>query len=163
MMSKVVRGSLGIGPSGCVLVLILSVAGCGGGPVGAEGTYELSGTIEYEGNPIPAGTIMFVPAGGQPKNAAVGIAEITDGHYKTAPGRGVFGGSYTLRLTAHDDNPVPVPDADPSEGPTEQPTPLFPPESEMKVDLPKGQKTFDIKVANIVTPEAPKKRDPRDD
>jgi hypothetical protein len=145
---------------GCSIILASGLAGCGSAG-GAPGTYELSGAIEYKGEPIPGGTIMLIPDNTQGNQGTAGLAEIKDGQYKTVSGRGVQGGPYILRLNAHDDNPVPVPGADPSEGPRARPTPLFPADSEMKVTLPPGEKTFDIEV--VLSPSAARQTDPRND
>jgi hypothetical protein len=135
-------------------LLFAALLGCN--PSGAApGSYDLEGNIDYQGNPIPAGSITFMPDNDAGNKGPAAIAEIKDGRYKTAPGRGVLGGAYILRITAHDGKPVPVPDADPSEGPVSAPTPLFPPDSEMKVTLPAGQKTFDLKV-EVTPPPAPR-------
>ena len=139
-------------PRGAEFLILLALAGCNSSSP-APGSYDLEGNIEYQGKPVPAGSITFAPDEQAGNKGPAGVAEIKDGSYKTAPGRGVVGGAYILRITAHDGQPVPVPDADPRAGPATAPTPLFPPESEMKVTLPAGQKTFDLKV-EVTAPAA---------
>jgi hypothetical protein len=135
---------------GCVVVLGLGHSGCGGA-AGAPGTYEISGDIAYEGNPIPAGSINFIPDEKKGNTGPTGIATITDGKYRTAPGRGVQGGAYILQISANDGEPVEGADA--GDGATVSAgTPLFAPNSEMTVDIPKGEKIFNIKVPTFGPP-----------
>ena len=39
------------------LLVTVSLMGCGGGPV----TYEVTGTVSYEGEPVETGEISFIP------------------------------------------------------------------------------------------------------
>jgi roadblock/LC7 domain-containing protein len=131
---------------GGMLLLGLGMSGCGGDA--ASGTYQISGTIDYAGTPIPAGSVMFVPDEEQGNKGPSGLATITDGQYTTADGRGVVGGKYILRISGNDG--IVTESADSDEGKTiTQAKDLFPPNSEIKVEIPKGEKTFDIKVPTI--------------
>lgn len=60
-----------------LIVVCSLLVGCGkeGGPA----TYPVTGTVTYRGNPLPLGTVMFVPAKGPPSRPAA-IGE--DGKYQ---------------------------------------------------------------------------------
>ncbi|MEN6335103.1 MAG: hypothetical protein ABFE01_12640 [Phycisphaerales bacterium] len=119
---------------GLAALLPLLTLGCSGqsGPA----TYELSGKVLYNGNPVPAGEVSFQPDGSQ-GNAGPGcIATITSGQYKTEPGTGVVGGAYIVRIVGYDGVPV---------GDSAQGKEMFPP-YETKVDLPKEISTHDFEV-----------------
>lgn len=78
----------------CLAALVV-LAGCNRGPK----TYHLTGTITYQGKPVPVGNIMFEPeTGGQP-----GFAKIKDGKYDTSlEGQGVLGGPHRVTITGLD-------------------------------------------------------------
>src|SRR5262245_4915561 len=79
--------------------LIVAGAGCSS----EERLYDVSGTVTFEGKPIPAGIVYFDPDPTQPGSGRQGVANIVDGKFTTADkGRGVAGGSYTLRVTGFD-------------------------------------------------------------
>src|ERR1022692_2654489 len=65
--------------SASFLVLILALSGCG------EKTYNFSGTVTFDGEPIPEGRIAFVPEGSGPGSGG----PITNGHYSVSvpPGK----------------------------------------------------------------------------
>ena len=113
----------------CALAL---VAGCGG----EDRLYDVSGTANYDGQPIPAGIIYFDPddaAGG-----TQGFANIKDGKFTTAvDGKGVRGGKYTVRVSGYDGKPA-------NEAPLGQP--LWTPEYEFKKELPKQNSELTIEV-----------------
>ena len=123
-----------------LLVLIsfftsLSLAvGCGeSGP----GRYDVSGTITYQGEPIPAGAIQFTPDSSQGNEGAAGFATIKDGKFDTAVnGEGVVGGAYIVSVEAYDGNP---------QGDRLAGSPLFY-GYETTLDLPEESTTIEIEV-----------------
>ena len=88
-----------------VLVLGIGLSGCGGksGPT----LVQLSGTILFEGRPIPPGTLTFVPKEGQGPTAT---GTITDaGHFTVSthhPGDGITPGSYRIRIESWETPPT---------------------------------------------------------
>ncbi|MBN9119545.1 MAG: hypothetical protein J0I06_10370 [Planctomycetes bacterium] len=87
----------------CVVASALAGAallvGCGEG----EKIYDVSGTITYEGKPIPKGLIFFDPEKGTP--GTQGFANIENGHYDTSvsgKGKGIRGGTYAIRVSGFD-------------------------------------------------------------
>jgi hypothetical protein len=73
-------------------------AGCGG-----ERLYDVSGTVSYNGTPVPTGLVFFDPDPTQDPGGTQGFAEVHDGKFNTAVGgRGVRGGHYTVRILGYD-------------------------------------------------------------
>jgi len=76
----------------------ICLTGCG-----APSLSHVTGTVTYDGNPLPAGTISFNPA---PSNteAAQGMAFIKDGSFTTRSdgGRAVMKGAYIVRIKGLD-------------------------------------------------------------
>lgn len=118
----------------CVLLaaVLVCLTGC------AEDKLEdVTGTIAYDGAPVPAGVVWFDPAPNHPGNPPQGYAYITDGKFNTAEkGRGVKAGAYLIRVEAFDGKPG-----------NEQPLgkALFTDYQE-KRELPPGKVALEIKV-----------------
>ncbi len=82
----------------CCLGLVVLV-GCGKG--GDVARYDVSGTVTYDGNPLPAGTILFQPAPGN--TGPGGTARIESGKYNTATGgKSPTGGPHIAVITGFD-------------------------------------------------------------
>ena len=80
-------------PCSCLLM------GCGGSDAPA---YHVKGTVTYKGNPLPAGTIQFVPTKDNP--GTTGNAKIVNGQYDTSAegSHGTIGGSQTVIINGFD-------------------------------------------------------------
>lgn len=73
--------------------------GCGS----QEKLYQVSGTVGFNGEPIPAGLIYFDPDATQGTAGTQGFAKINNGQYTTAEeGQGVRGGKYVVRILGYD-------------------------------------------------------------
>jgi len=75
------------------------LVGCGSG----EQLHDVSGTITYEGKPIPKGLIFFDPEKGTP--GTQGFANIENGQFDTSvsgKGKGIRGGAYSVRISGFD-------------------------------------------------------------
>lgn len=86
-----------------LLALCLSgtLPGCGG-----DKTLQVSGTVRFEGQPVPAGLVWIDPDVEQDFAAGQGFARIKDGHFNTAQeGRNVVEGPYLIRIQAYDGKP----------------------------------------------------------
>jgi hypothetical protein len=84
-----------------VFAALAALAGCGGDPL-----YDVTGTVTYDGKPLPAGVVWFDP---DPTNtdAPQGFAYVKDGQFDTAQnGRGVRGGAYVIRIEGFDGKPA---------------------------------------------------------
>lgn len=118
------------------VILAMSLAGCSGTDGASQ--YELSGTVTFQGKPIPAGTITFEPDAVKGNRGRQGFATIKDGRYDTREGgRGTIGGAQVVQISGTDGI---------SAGET-FPTgkPLFEPYT-TSVDLPKESSTHDFDV-----------------
>jgi len=118
-------------PSVIVLVLGLGwYSGCG---PAEEKLYRVSGTVTFEGKPIPKGLIFFDPQAGGPQ----GFANIVSGKYDTAQeGQGVRGGMYDVRVNGFDG-------IEANEAPFGQA--LFPEYTGTK-ELPAADSTYDLDI-----------------
>jgi hypothetical protein len=114
--------------SGLVLLALALASGCNSSS--GPSRYQLNGEISFNGQPIPAGVIVFTPDTAQGNSGPQGIANIKDGKYDTAApeGRGVGGGPTIVRVTG--------------QGPDQS---LWC-EYEYKVDLPKDKSALKIEV-----------------
>jgi len=128
----------GIATAVLVLCGVSSVAGCGrSGPV----RFEVCGSVRFNGQPLPRGTIRFEPDASKGNRGPVGIASIVDGAYTTTE-RGALGsleGPLVVWITG-------LPPADPN---VEMPRPLF---EDHRVDVDfrpvkSGPTTLDFDIA----------------
>lgn len=115
-----------------VLFAVL-LPGCGG-----ERTYNVSGTVSFQGKPVPSGHIVFEPDPTSGNSGAPAFAKIKDGHYDTRidGGHGTIGGSHLIRIHGRDGIP---------RGELLNGLPLFR-DYETTVDLPKedGEQNFEV-------------------
>jgi hypothetical protein len=112
---------------------LAALAGCGS----EEKLYRVSGTVTYDGKPIPKGLIFFDPDGTKGTAGGQGFANILNGKYDTAAeGKGVRGGTYVVRVNGFDGKEA-------NEAPFGQP--LFPEYIGSK-ELPKEDSTFDLNI-----------------
>ena len=118
-----------------VVALLLSAAGCGGNSGPAR--YDVSGTVEFGGKPVPAGEVILQPDGSQGNAGPGSLALIKDGRYQTAPGKGVVGGPYLVTIMGFDG----IPAGDSSTGRA-----LFP-AHQLKVEFPTEPTTHDFSVS----------------
>lgn len=119
-------------------LLIMVIAGCGGdsGPP----RYDVSGTVTYNGQPVPEGVISFRPDGSKGNEGPAANANIIDGKYDTSvAGKGTVGGAHVVIIRGFDGEARP--DDELPHG-----KPLFS-EYTTNVDLPKSQgETIDFDV-----------------
>ena len=113
------------------------ICGCSGS---SEPPYEISGTVTFEGQPVPVGFIHFMPDSSRGNSGSAGGAPIQDGKYVTASGKGTVGGPHRVEIEGFDDIAFDTP-----EGPWPDGKPLFP-RYRVEVDLPKSATTKDFDV-----------------
>ncbi len=114
------------------LPLAALLLGCGG-----ERSFNLSGTVTYQGKPVPAGQIIFEPDASAGNKGPAAYAKIKDGRYDTsAEGHGTVGGPHLVRIHGRDGIP---------RGELLNGLPLFR-DYNTKVDLPKknGEQNFEV-------------------
>jgi hypothetical protein len=108
------------------------LAGCG--DKGGQARHRVSGSVSFEGQPVPYGDVLITPDDTKKNSGAQAIANIRGGKYDTsaAGGKGYGGGPAVVRVT----------------GLTGEGGKLLC-EYEYRVDLPGGDATLDI----VVPPE----------
>ena len=79
------------------LLLTVCLVGCDDAPAGPA-TFKVSGKVTFDGEPVPAGMVIFVKEKG---NVRVACA-IEDGYYETQDGKGHLGGKYSVQIDAKD-------------------------------------------------------------
>jgi hypothetical protein len=90
--------------AGLLVVALTALAGCGS----EERTYNVSGTVTFNGKPIPKGLIFFDPDVSKKTPGQQGFANILNGKYTTAvEGKGVRGGAYQVRVLGYDGKEAP--------------------------------------------------------
>jgi hypothetical protein len=113
-------------------ILLGALAGCN-----RDATYPVSGSVTYNGEPLPAGEIWFDPDPSRGKSGLQGFAPIKDGRYDTREnGKGVRGGAYLVRILGFDGRPA-------RELPLGQP--LFPEHQEARA-LPEAASEQDFRI-----------------
>lgn len=83
-------------------VTTVAVTGCWGGP-DLPPTAEVSGTVKLDGQPLPRGTVQFVPDESKGTSGATGVGEIDEtGHYEitTAGVEGAIVGFHKVGVVA---------------------------------------------------------------
>lgn len=85
---------------------LIVLSGCGGGSDDGPQRFEVSGTVLFDGKPVPSGTIYFQPADGKP--GPQGFAAIVNGAYDTSRGKGTVGGSHRARIEGVDETGKPI-------------------------------------------------------
>lgn len=122
----------------CILMMVVFSIGCGRttGPA----RYDLSGTITYDGKPVPAGSILFAPDTSKGNDGPGASAEIKDGVYRTRAGYGTIGGPHLATISGYDGVPF-------QSGAMTIPLgkPLFA-NVQISIDLPKQTTTHDIAI-----------------
>jgi hypothetical protein len=118
--------------------LACCASGCGSNE---PNRYEVSGTVQFDGAPVPAGYIVFEPDSAQGNRGPGGGAKIVAGRFATESGNGVVGGPHLVRIHGTDGVPVELP----GEGLNTDGTVLFP-DYETRVDFPRADTTHDFTV-----------------
>ncbi|WP_145266689.1 hypothetical protein [Calycomorphotria hydatis] len=113
-----------------LIMLTVAAVGCGGNPDGPQ-RYSLSGSVTYNGQPVPAGNILLSPNREKGNSGPATVASINDGKYETFPGKGMVGGHFVVTITA--------------EPKQEMTLPLFDTYT-MEVELPNEDSSFDFDV-----------------
>src|SRR5262245_61480793 len=91
-----------------LLIGCLFAMGCTSG----SSPSHLSGKVTFDGKPVPAGRVFFLPNSAKGGSGPGGFAEIKDGKYNTrTKGAGTLGGPLIVRIDGFDgkgtpENPV---------------------------------------------------------
>jgi hypothetical protein len=76
-------------------VLSTCLAGCGPGVTDAPETFEISGYVNFDGEPVPAGMIVFENLATKNRVAC----SIEDGYYENQARKGHKGGKFGVQVT----------------------------------------------------------------
>lgn len=80
---------------GAAVLSACCIAGCGSGVTDAPETFEVSGYVNFDGEPVPAGMIVF-------ENLATGnrvACSIEDGYYENQARKGHKGGKFGVQVS----------------------------------------------------------------
>jgi hypothetical protein len=86
---------------GAVLALVLA-AGVGCGRSQSPPRYDMSGSVSYGGQPVPAGYLTFEPDASKGREGPGAQADIRDGRYQTPRGQGPVGGPHVVTIYGFD-------------------------------------------------------------
>ena len=82
-----------------IILMVLVGSGCTDGS-----GYRVSGSVVFQGRPVPAGTIYFHPNKAAGNEGPSGFAQIVDGMFDTAAarGRGVIAGPHEVEISGYE-------------------------------------------------------------
>ncbi len=123
---------------------------------GSSNGYQVSGTVTFQGKPVPAGKIYFMPDSSKGNKGSTGFADIKDGKYDTSldGGQGAPAGPVVIAVEGTDPSSAPTG----KEASGDVTAKLLFARYEMQVDLPESSSTKDIDVPDSAAkgPVAPK-------
>lgn len=120
--------------------LAVTMPGCGGGDEGPT-RYDISGTVTFDGQPIPDGMIVFE----HDETKISSACPIVDGYYESESDKGHLGGKYTVFVSGYASKPqgaLPGPE-------------LFQGRWTTKVELPAESTTKDFDIPKSEVKAAP--------
>ncbi|HVV99277.1 MAG TPA: hypothetical protein VHB77_02985 [Planctomycetaceae bacterium] len=121
----------------CAVLTVALLVGCGGdsGPT----RYHYSGTVEFDGEPVPVGTIIFQPDASKGNDGPQGVATIVDGAFDTRGpgGKGAIPGPTIIRITGFKE------EADPS---SDEPKPALFDNFEIRQELSDSESDLTLEV-----------------
>ncbi len=69
--------------------------------------FEVSGTVTWKGEPVPAGEVLFEPDPDAQHDGPQARAAIENGRFRTPPGEGVVGGPHIVIVLGFDGQAIP--------------------------------------------------------
>ena len=86
-----------------ICLLATSLGGCGD-----SREVQVRGVVQFQGQPVPYGTIYFEPAEDSGRWTPTGYALIRGGEFVTQRGDGCYAGRHIARIQAYDGQPTPL-------------------------------------------------------
>lgn len=87
-------------------LVLVALSGCGSGTDGPT-RYDISGLVTYDNQPVPYGTVQFLPDSSKSNQGPAGYATIVDGKFDTKKGgKGVVGGPHQVVIMGMKHAPV---------------------------------------------------------
>ena len=105
-----------------IVIGLAAVAGCG------KKQGQLSGTVTFQGKPVPDGEIMLTPDDKRGNQGPGVLVAIKDGKFQTPTTRGHWGGAYLATISGYRGTDT-----------------LFS-NYEMQIELPEGDATYDFEI-----------------
>tara|TARA_R110002095_G_scaffold79834_2_gene68594 strand:- start:358 stop:807 length:450 start_codon:yes stop_codon:yes gene_type:complete len=124
-----------------ILVPVTLFSGCGSAESGPA-RYSISGTVTYQGEPVPYGEVMFEPNSQKGNSGPAVTAVIEQGEYKSEADKGTVGGAMIVRISGLDGK---IPNNEDEAAMNPHGMSLFP-GYETEIDLPKESTTHDFEV-----------------
>lgn len=112
------------------------ITGCGQDSSSVK-RYQLSGTVSFQGSPVPYGEVYFSPDQSAGNDGPSSVTSIQDGKYRLPQEQGIVGGKYKIQVQAYESEPSHDADGELVLGKK-----LFP-EQELLAELPTGG-TYDL-------------------
>jgi hypothetical protein len=81
-------------------LVTIAAAGCG-----KQDRFDVSGQVTFDGRPVPAGTVTFIPVGHAPVGRVPGFAPIRAGRFATREGRSPGSGPHRVLVNGCDGVP----------------------------------------------------------
>lgn len=78
----------------------IASAGCG-----KQKRFDVTGQVTFDGQPVPAGTVTFIPVGASKAEAGTGFARIRTGRFATREGRSPGSGPHRVMVNGCDGVP----------------------------------------------------------
>ncbi len=122
------------------LLIFAGLSGCSQPKNDGPPRFILSGTVTYDGKPVPKGFITIEPDSEKGNTGPGSGAPIADGEFSTPAETGHVGGPHRIRIVGYDGVPTTEEGEELADG-----KPLFP-TYETTVDLPKENGTQDFTV-----------------
>ena len=97
--------------SACRAAVLAALLGIAAGCSGSEAKkVQLSGKVTFNGQPVPAGYISFMPDASQGNRGEVRVVQIKDGVYDSAREQnpGIYPGPTVVRIAGFDGKPLPL-------------------------------------------------------
>ncbi len=128
-------------------VMGLAIIGCSGESSDNLPREAIAGKVTMDSQPLPKGTILFLPEGNQAEEASSATGEIANGEFSIPRSRGPVPGKYKVSIS-HTDQPegrvkiqLKKPGKKPATGFTELIPAKYNTKTELKAEIPRGGKS----------------------